>query len=182
MWALMLTTFFLLAPQIGLLGFLPTMLVSKGVELTTAGMITSMISWFMIPSSFIIPMFSDRIRLRKPFIWVTSVIAAVALWFAATTTGILLWVSVILYGFLIGSMAPIILAMPVELVGTAYSATAGGFILVGGYLGAMIAPWLVGYLSTTTGSFFPAVIMCTVMTGIDAICGLMLKETGSKRI
>jgi cyanate permease len=180
MWILMLTTFFLLAPQIGLLGFLPTMLTSKGYEPATAGLITSMISWFMIPSSFIIPMVSDRVGLRKPFIWVASIIAAGALYFGETTTGIQLWFWVILYGFLIGSMAPIILAMPLELVGTSYSATAGGFTLVGGYLGAMVAPWLVGRLSTATGSFVPAVIVCTVMTGTEAICGLMLKETGSK--
>lgn len=178
MWVLMLTTFFLLAPQIGLLGFLPTMLMLKGIEPTTAGLIASMISLFMIPSSFIIPMVSDRVGLRKPFIWVTSIIAGVALYLVGTTTGVPLWISVIVYGFLVGGMAPMILAMPIELVGTSYSATAGGFVLVGGYLGAIIASWLAGYLSTTTGSFFSAVIMCTALTEIDAICGLMLKETG----
>jgi hypothetical protein len=31
-----------------------------------------------------------------------------------------------------------------------------------------------------SGSFVPAVIVCTVMTGTEAICGLMLKETGSQ--
>lgn len=178
MWVLMLTTFFLLAPQIGLLGFLQTMLTLKGIELTTAGLVTSMISFFMIPGSFIIPMISDRVGLRKPFVWVTSIIAGAALYLVGTTTGAPLWTSVIVYGFLIGGMAPIILAMPIELVGPLYSATAGGFMLVGGYLGAIIAPWLAGHLSTATGSFFSAVIMCTVLTEIDAIFGLMLKETG----
>jgi NNP family nitrate/nitrite transporter-like MFS transporter len=178
MWVLMLTTLFLLAPQIGLLGFLPTILTSKGFEPTTAGLITSMISWSMIPSSFIVPFISDRAGRRKPFIWVTSLAATAALYLTATTTGTSLWFSAILYGFLIGSMAPIVLAMPVELVGAEYSATAGGFILVGGYFGAMVAPWLAGYLSTATHSFLPAVIMCTIMTGIDVICGLALKETG----
>lgn len=178
MWVLMLTTFFLLAPQIGLLGFLQTMLTLKGIELTTAGLITSMISFFMIPGSFIIPMISDRVGLRKPFVWVASIIAGAALYLVGTTTGAPLWTSVIVYGFLIGGMAPIILAMPIELVGPSYSATAGGFMLVGGYLGAIIAPWLAGYLSTATGSFFSAVIMCTALTEIDAIFGLMLRETG----
>ena len=181
MWVLMLTTLFLLAPQIGLLGFLPTMLTLKGIDPTTAGLIASMISWFMIPSSFIIPMISDRVGLRKPFIWVTSIIAGVTLYLVGTTTGLPLWISVIVYGFLIGGMAPIILAMPVELVGPLYSATAGGFTLVGGYLGALIGSLLAGYLSTATGSFISAVIMCTVLTGIDAFCGLTLKETGTGR-
>jgi len=181
MWILMLTTFFLLAPQIGLLGFLQTMLTLKGMDSVMAGLIVSMISWFMIPSSFIMPMISDRVGLRKPFIWVISIIAGVALYLVGTTTGMSLWISVIVYGFLIGGMAPIILAMPIELVGTSYSATAGGFILVGGYLGAMVASWLAGYLSTATGSFVPAVVMCAVLTEIDALCGLMLKETWSTK-
>ena len=174
MWIVMLTCLFLLAPQIALLGFLPTMLKLRGTDPTTAGLITSMISWFMIPGSFITPMISDRLGLRKPFIWATSIVAAFALYFTGTTIGLPLWISAIVYGFLIGSMAPIILAMPIELMGASYSATAGGFTLVGGYLGAMVAPWLAGYFSTAT-----AVIMCTAFTGIEAICGLMLKETGS---
>lgn len=179
MWIVMLTCLFLLAPQIGLLGFLSTMLTLRGTDPTTAGLITSMISWFMIPGSFITPMISDRMRVRKPFIWATSILATVALYFTGTATGFPLWISVIVYGFLIGSMAPIILAMPVELMGASYSATAGGFTLVGGYIGAMIAPWLAGYLSTVTGSFLPAVWMCTAFTGVEVVCGLMLKETGS---
>ena len=180
MWIVMLTCLFLLAPQIGLLSFLSTMLELKGADPTTAGLITSMISWFMIPGSFITPMISDRLKVRKPFIWATSILAVMTLYFTGTVTGAALWISVIVYGFLIGSMAPIILSMPVEIMGASYSATAGGFTLVGGYIGAMIAPWLAGYLSTATGSFLPAVVMCTILTGLEAVCGLMLKETGSK--
>lgn len=176
MWILMLTTLFLLAPQVGLLGFLQSILTMKGIDSTTAGFITSLISWFMIPGSFVIPMISDHVGLRKPFIWVLSLIAGVTLYFVGTTTSITLWASVIIYGFLIGGMAPIVLSMPVEIVGAQYSATAGGLMLTGGYIGAMIAPWLAGYLSTTTGSFYPAVILCVALTEIDVIFGLLLKE------
>jgi cyanate permease len=179
MWIVMITCLFLLAPQIALFGFLPTMLTQRAMDPTTAGLVTSMITWFMIPGSFITPMISARVGLRKPFIWVTSIAAAVALYFTATTLGPQLWMSAIVYGFLIGSMAPIILAMPVELMGASYSATAGGLTLVGGYIGAMIAPWLAGYFRTVTGSFTPAIIMCTAFTAIEALCGLLLKETGS---
>jgi CP family cyanate transporter-like MFS transporter len=162
-----------------LFGFLQTILTQRGMDLTTAGLVTSMITLFMIPGSFITPMISARMGIRKPFIWGTSILAAVALYFTGTTAGLPLWISAIVYGFLIGSMAPIILAMPVELMGASYSATAGGLTLVGGYAGAMIAPWLGGYLSMATGSFTPVIIMCTTFTGIEAVCGLMLKETGS---
>jgi NNP family nitrate/nitrite transporter-like MFS transporter len=179
MWIVMLTCLFLLGPQIALLGFLKDMLTGRGIDPITAGVVASMVSWFMIPGSFVAPIISNRVGRRKPFIWATSIVAAVALYFTGTVSGIPLWVSVIVYGFLIGSMAPIILAMPVELMGASYSATAGGFTLVGGYFGATFAPLLAGYLSTATGSFLPAVIMCTALTGIEAVCGLMLKETCS---
>jgi len=177
MWVLVVTTFFLLAPQVGLLGFLQTLLESKGIDPTTAGLTTSMISWSMIPSSFIIPILSDRIGVRKPFIWVLSLIAGIALYLTGTTTGVPLWVSAIIYGFLIGGMAPIVLAMPVETVGPLHAATAGGFMLVGGYAGAAIAPLLVGFLWASSGSFYPAIIACMVLTEIDVICALMLKES-----
>jgi cyanate permease len=177
MWILMLTTFFLLAPQVGLLGFLQSMLTLKGLEPTTAGIITSLISWFMIPGSFIIPIISDKIGLKKPFIWALSLMAGLTLYIVGTTTDIALWASVIVYGFLIGGMAPIVLAMPVEIVGPRYSATAGGFMLTGGYLGAMVAPWLAGHLKAVTNSFYPALILCVALTEVDVILGIMLKET-----
>ena len=180
MWILMLTTFFLLAPQVGLLGFLQSMLTLKGLEPTTAGIITSLISWFMIPGSFIIPIISDKIGLRKPFIWALSLMAGLTLYIVGTTTDIALWASVIVYGFLIGGMAPIVLAMPVEIVGPRYSATAGGFMLTGGYLGAMVAPWLAGHLKAVTNSFYPALILCVALTEVDVILGIMLKETTTK--
>jgi MFS family permease len=181
MWVLMITTFFLLAPQIGLLGFLQTLLESKGIDPTTAGLTTSMISWFMIPSSLIIPILSDRVGLRKPFIWVLSLLAGITLYLTGTTVGAPLWASAIVYGFLIGGIAPIVLAMPVEIVGPLHSATAGGFMLVGGYLGATVAPWLVGSLWASSGSFATAIIACTVLTEIDVICALMLKESRKDR-
>jgi len=180
MWILMLTTFFLLAPQVGLLGFLQSMLTLKGLEPTTAGIITSLISWFMIPGSFIIPIISDKIGLKKPFIWALSLMAGFTLYIVGTTTDIALWASVIVYGFLIGGMAPIVLAMPVEIVGPRYSATAGGFMLTGGYLGAMVAPWLAGHLKAVTNSFYPALILCVALTEVDVILGIMLKETTTK--
>jgi cyanate permease len=175
----MITCLFLLAPQIGLFGFLQTILTQKGMNSTTAGLLTSTIILFMIPGSFITPVISDRVGRRKPFIWATSIVAAIALYFTGTTLGLPLWISAIFYGFLIGSMAPIILAMPVELMGASYSATAGGLTLVGGYIGAMIAPWLAGYFAAATGSFIPAVIMCTAFTVAEAVCGLLVKETCS---
>jgi len=177
MWILMLTTLLLLAPQIALLGFLPTMLVLNGTDPLTASVIASMMSFFMIPGSLIIPLASDRSGRRKPFIWVTSLFAGGVVYFVGTTVGLSLRISAIIYGFLIGGMAPIVLAMPIELVGPSYSATAGGFMLVGGYVDALIGPWLAGYLSTTTGSFAPAVALCALLTWGDVICGLMLKET-----
>lgn len=176
MWILMLATFFLLAPQVGLLGFLQSMLTLKGLDPTTAGLITSLIPWFMIPGSFIIPIISDKIGLKKPFIWALSLIAGITLYMIGTTSDIMLWISVIIYGFLIGGMAPIILAMPVEIVGPQHSATAGGFILTGGYLGAMVAPWLAGHLKAVTNSFYPALILCVALTEVDVILGLLLKE------
>ena len=179
-WILMLTTFFLLAPQVGLLGFLQSMLIEKGVNPTIAGAVTSLISWFMIPGSFVIPKISDKIGLKKPFIWALSLIAGITIYIIGTTTDITLWASVILYGFLIGGMAPIILAIPIEIVGPQHSATAGGFMLTGGYLGAMIAPWLAGHLKTVTNSFYPALVLCVALTEVDVILGLMLKEHKNK--
>ncbi len=158
----------------------PAILELQGMDPSTAGFIASMITWLMIPGSLIMPNASDRLGLRKPFFWISSIIAGVALYFAGTMIGPTLWISIIIYGFLSGGMAALALAMPIELAGPSYAATAGGLSLVIGYLGAMIGPWLAGYLSTVTGSFVLSTIVCVLLTEANVIAGLILKETGKK--
>jgi len=179
-WIAALIGFFLLGSQIGFIGFFPAILELQGIDPSTAGVTASMITWLMILGSLIMPNASDRVGLRRPFFWISSIIAGAALYFAGTMIGLTLWISIIVYGFLSGGMAALALAMPIELAGPSYAATAGGLSLVVGYLGAIIGPWLVGYLSTMTGSFFVSTIVCVILTEANVILGLILKETGKK--
>jgi MFS family permease len=178
LWASASISFLLLASQIGFLGFFPAILQLRRIDSATAGLTASMITWFMIPGSFILPKLSDYIGLRKPFFWLASIISGAVLYFTGTTLGLPLWISMMVYGFLGGGMAALALSMPLELVGPSYASTAVGFCLMVGYSGAIFGPWLAGYLITLSGSFVPSVIACIVLTDLVAIAALLLKETG----
>jgi MFS family permease len=181
-WLLALIAFFLLSSQIGFLGFFPSVLELRGIDPNMAGIIASMVTWFMIPGSLIVPKASDRIGVRKPFFWAESMAAGVALYFAGTTVGLPLWISIMVYGFLSGGMAALALSSTIELAGPLHAATASGLFLVVGYLGATIGPWLVGLLASTTGSFHMSIIVCAALTEAIVVLSLNLRETGRRSI
>jgi cyanate permease len=175
-WLLALVAFFLLSSQIGFLGFFPTALELRGVDPIIAGIMASMVTWFMIPGSLVVPKASARINARKPFLWGESIAAGVALYFAGTTTGLSLWISIMAYGFLSGGMAALALWTVVDFAGPSYVATASGLFLVVGYSGAVIGPWLVGLLASTTGSFLLGIITCVALTVAIAVLAVNLPE------
>jgi len=181
-WIVSLIGFMLLGSQVGFIGFFPSLLELRGIDPTTAGIIASTVPWFMVPGSLVIPKTSDRTGVRKPFFWLASIAAGAALYFAAIDTGRLMWVSIIVYGFLSGGMAALALSTTVELAGQSQAATATGLFLVVGYLGALFGPWLVGLLASTTGSFIMSISACVVLTETIVILGLSLKETGKRPV
>lgn len=161
-------------------GWTPALMVMKGAPPDLAALIASTMQWVSVPIIFFMPWASQKVGLRKPFIWASAIVLALASWSAIYIPMSLGWGLMVVVGIAVGGTFPMMLALPVEMVPREYVATASGFVLSIGYIGGLIGPWLAGYIMDATGTIN---LVFTVLVGVAvawAGIALLLPETGSK--
>jgi len=164
-----------------LIGWLPTMFFERGMSELIAALVTSSMIFFSIPALFLAPFFSDKIGLRKPFLWLSFLIMAVSCLSFLIVPLNLSWISSAIFG--ISSSIPFVLGfvLPIELVESENIGKASGIVLSIAYLGAILGPWFTGYIKDITTEFTYAVVIISVISIIAACFALAMPETGWKR-
>ena len=158
----------------------PSLMVLKGATPELASVITSVRGWAGLPAMFLVPLLSYKIGLRKPFLWGSGLLLAIASLWAIYVTVPLGWLLMIVVGILSSGSFSMILALPAELSPTRSIGSASGMILSIGYLGAVIAPWLAGYLFDISGTFDSSLLGLSVIGLGWALIGALVPETGRK--
>jgi nitrate/nitrite transporter NarK len=162
--------------------WLPSILDSEGVQSTTAGLVTSMLPLGFIFASFVIGSLSDRVGLRKPFVFVLGFVSGPVVYAAGTFQGPAVWFFAFLLGLCSIGVLTLAITIPVELQQTAmFVGSAVSIISSIGNLGSFFMPTVVGQIKDTTGSFFWSVLILAVFGELMLILGLLLTETGRKR-
>jgi NNP family nitrate/nitrite transporter-like MFS transporter len=123
--------------------FLPTALMSRGVERETASLCGMCITLGGMAGCLLSPLLSTLFK--KPKLWMIGggVLAALGLAFAWKITSIpVMVVCLVLTGFLTSGFTPIISSLPLRLkeIGPRYAGTAGGFIATIQLLGNVVLP------------------------------------------
>jgi len=164
-------------------GWFPTFFIEKGFNTNSAGILTSIITFASIPAVFFIPFASDKVGLRKPFLWISSIIAAIlfiATIFSSFAVDIII---MIFLGISLTASYVISLFLPLELVKSKENAgTASGLIISIGYIGGALGPLIAGFLKDIMGTLKPALIMLAVLMVISVVLVFLLPETGSKKV
>ena len=152
----------------------------------TAGAIASLLMWGVVVGSFLIPPLSDRVGLRKPFIYVGAVTSAVCLFFAwYVAPGAATWILIFLGGFMAGPILPILLTLVVEMpdIGHEYAGGASGLMLSLMHVGGSLVPLLViSPLVTagTSGAYTIGFLVTAAISVLIALLAIFLTETGAR--
>ncbi len=164
--------------------FLPVFLVQeRGLSLETAGLISAILPAAGLISNVSAGFLSDRIGLRKPFIWPSGLLLP-PLYFLAVAPipvwALLLVVSLV--GFFAWQPFPAISSISFELPGVRPSDIAVGAALmqmISG-VGIICGPIIVGQIAEATGSLRPGIIVVGIFPVLFALCCLWLPDTGPK--
>lgn len=161
--------------------WLPSILEVKMISQATTGFIASMLPLGFLTASLLVGMLSDYVGLRRPFILFLGLISGLSLLAVERTLGPPLLVATFMTGFCTTGVLTLVLMISAELPEVARCvASATGIISSLGNISSFVMPTVVGYIKDITGSFFPAMIVITVITEMTLILGLMIKETGTR--
>jgi len=161
-------------------GWMTQLMMTKGAPPDLAAFMTSVILWLHLPIVFIAPWASDRIGLRKPFLWPSFIVLALASLSAIYAPLSFGWSITIALGIALSVQFPIIFTLPPELVSAEGVGRASGMILSIGYIGGLIGPWLAGYIMDITGTLNLHLIVLAGLATIVTYLAFRLPETGPR--
>jgi len=162
-------------------GWFPSFFIEKGVNEASAGFLTSLTTLGGLPAVFLIPFISDRVGLRKPFLWISCLVAAAGFIGIIYSNFIFDVVFMIIIGITITATYVMSLFLPLELVRAEYAGTASGIVISIGYIGGAAGPLIAGYLKDITGTLVPSIIVLAVLMIVSMILILLIPETGSRK-
>ncbi len=186
-WLLGLSLFLMTGGALGLSGNFPEALTSiRNVSPQEAGTITSLMTFATIPGSILLPMISDKVGLRKPFVYTGAIGAAICYYFAwQFAPGVATNILIIVGGFVSSGITPILLTFPMECqeFGQEYVASASGVAVAlsnaGGFLLTIliITPLMAAQTPTAYDVGFLASVLLIAAGGLVI---LVLRETGAR--
>lgn len=180
-WCIALAYGLTLASTTAYCAILPSALeLVRGVDTATAGSMAAIITVGSFFACFAGPAAVLKLGKNKPFLIVTTVIAAVVMvanWFLPL--GTVMWVALVLNGFMTALSGPIIQAMTPDLpeIGAKYAGSAGGIISTVGLLCSYFVPVIVSSISGDNWTLNFTIESILFLASVLPIA--MLPETGA---
>ncbi|MFC2045792.1 CynX/NimT family MFS transporter [Chloroflexota bacterium] len=158
----------------------PALMMEKGAPENMAAVIASLILWFTIPGFLLAPWLSNKIGLRKPFVWLPSIILALASLWAIYIDVPMSWLLMILVGIMDGTKYVMLLALPIEIMPKETVGRASGLIISIGFTGGIIGPLIGGYTLDFTGNLNLSLLILLGLSILAIGIALKLPETGPR--
>jgi len=161
-------------------GWAPTLLMLKGASLGLAGLIASMTIWAIIPTFLLMPGLSYKLGLRKPFLWIPSVVLAFIAWLTTQASILVSWFIMALAGVAAATRFTTLFTLPIEIMPGEDVGTASGIMLSLGYTGAVIGPLVGGGILDSSQSLDKMLLVLVFASVAAALVSLRIPETGTK--
>jgi MFS family permease len=176
-WLVTALGFSLMLTSYGLGSWLPKLLELKNIDIALAGVLASIHSWFGLIGGPGYPILARKIS-RKYAMILSILIQGITIYLIGTSLGIVLILSLILYGIFSAGLFPLLFVTMMEVpeVGAEFMGVATGLWFSVSAVGGFIGPYLVGYLLDVTGSTYWGIVALTVVVVLSLIAPLMLKK------
>jgi MFS family permease len=181
-WLLCLAEVFIIGNSFAVMGIIPTYLVNKGMSENQAGVFVALSTLTSLVGMVVGPYLSDRVGLRKIFVWPFLLVSAGIIALLPILWGWALYVIWMANGFVVGCGLPQLRAVVMELeeIGPVLSGSAFGAVFTFNRIGGFLVPWLMGLVMTT---FSPAAGLYFIALSalIPVVLVLFIRETGVRR-
>lgn len=186
LWLICLMEFCLVGGFLAFQGFLPTMLVEKGMTAARAGLLLGLTLVSSGVFNVVGPSLSDRLGVRKPFVWPFLLLSSVGISLVAFFMGVPLIAVLILIAVGVGVAIPLLRTIVLEMegIGPLHTGSAMGLIFTLNRVGAFILPVVMGVVIDFSHLFWPGFLLLGVLNLVAMRLCLAIKETGlrAKRV
>jgi len=186
LWFICLMEFCLVGGFLAFQGFLPTMLVEKGMTAARAGLLLGLTLLSSGVFNVVGPSLSDRFGVRKPFVWPFLLLSSVGMSLVAFFMGGSLIAVLILIAVGVGVAIPLLRTIVLEMedIGPLHTGSAMGLVFTLNRVGAFILPIAMGIVIDISHLFWPAFLLLGVLNLVAVRLCLAIKETGlrAKRV
>ncbi len=162
----------------GFTGWLEQILAPQGIKPVEAGMVGSAVIGGGIVGAAIVPLLSDKLKRRKPFLLACVVFALCITYPLGTGSrfAVLLGLGAFLGFFFLPAFA-LLLEMCSELAGEKHTGAATGILMLVGNAGGVVVSLTMDFVRFGSPSFYNAVVLLVVLLGVALFAALFLPET-----
>jgi MFS family permease len=151
------------------------------ISMTDAGSISAVLIFSGMLGCIIIPIISDKIMRRKPFLILASLIGTISITFLIFANGYSMnLVNGIVLGFFLISALPIMLTMSTEITGARFAGISVGYLQLLGNAAAVIIVPVMEFLRGATNQFVLPLALLAALLVISFILAIMIKEPARK--
>jgi MFS family permease len=149
-----------------------------GISMVDAGSISSVLVFSGMLGCIVIPIVSDRIKRRKPFLVLASLIGAICVVVLMFGSGYAVNLgNGIILGFFLLSALPIMLTMSIEITGEKYAGISVAYLqLLGNGAAVAIVP-IMEVLHGVRGEYYLPLVFIAVLLAIAIVMAIRIRET-----
>jgi len=151
---------------------------AHNISMTNAGTISALLIFSGIVGCIVIPIISDKIMKRKPFVMIASLVGIISLTVLIFADSYIANASnAVIMGFFVLSSLPIILTMSTELTGEKYAGISVAYIMLLGNAATTAIVPIMEFLHGRTGNYVLSLSFLVALFGIGFIMCILIRET-----
>lgn len=128
---------------------------TRGIPRTETGMVASLVAWTSIPAALLYARFSDKLRMRKPILLALVPLTILSIFLLVNSESWELMIASLVFYGLVGKLAtdPLLIALISDNAPKSSLSTVYGLYNCIAMMGAILAPYITGWLKDVTHSF-----------------------------
>ncbi|WP_427705537.1 CynX/NimT family MFS transporter [Staphylococcus parequorum] len=155
-----------------MVAWVPSILIDRGLEPTTAGYLLMLNQFSQVPMTFIFPIVASKLKDQRILVVIITVLFLIGFSLFFTQSLVLLIIGIVIAGLAMGACFSLCMTFfSIRAHTSEGSISLSGFGQSVGYLIAAIGPFLIGYLYDATGSWNSGIVALIIMSILIFIFG-----------
>lgn len=162
----------------GFMTWIDELLKPEGFNSVQTGIIGGAIISGGIIGAVVIPVLSDLVKRRKPFLIMATIFGGATMFPFLNSNKLYLTLTIgVAIGFFIIAILPIIFQMTIEIVGEKLTGTATGLLMLMGSVGAIVVIYLMEFIKDLTNSFHNSLWLFVILFVVAFLLSVSIRET-----